>query len=156
MSTYTQIYIHIVFRVKYKQHFLKDEIKTKILKYMTGIIKNTGHKPIIINGVTDHVHVLIGLSPDKTISNLVKEVKRCSTNYINEKKFFLGKFAWQEGFGAFSYSKSHLLNVIEYIKNQEEHHRKQQTPGEDPFSGAHIAEGIQARPPHSSVAQPKR
>ena len=123
MSTYTQIYIHIVFHVQHSRLQLKGEIQTKVFKYITGIIKNIGHKPIIINGMPDHVHILIGLSPDKTISDLVKEVKRCSTNYINENKFFIGKFAWQEGFGGFSYSKSHLENVIKYIKNQKEHHR---------------------------------
>jgi len=124
MSTYTQIYIHLVFHVQNNQPLLKGEIKARIFKYIAGIIKNLGHKPIIINGVSDHVHILVGLSPDKTISDLVKEVKRCSTNFINENKFFRGKFYWQEGYGAFSYSRSQLDDVVRYIKNQEQHHRK--------------------------------
>ncbi|NOZ62176.1 MAG: IS200/IS605 family transposase [Calditrichaeota bacterium] len=124
MSTYTQIYIHIVFHIQNPQLLLMGETKTRVFKYMTGIIKNIGHKPIIINGMPDHVHILVGLSPDKTISDLVKEVKRCSTNFINDNKFFPVKFAWQKGYGAFSYSRSHLTNIIDYIKNQKEHHRK--------------------------------
>jgi putative transposase len=124
LSTYTQIYIHIVFRIQHGQHLLTGGIKTKILKYVTGIIKNIGHKPIIINGMSDHVHILIGLSPDQTISDLVKETKRCSTIFIKENNFFSGKFAWQKGYGAFSYSKSQLQNVINYIKHQEKHHQK--------------------------------
>ena len=124
MSTFTQIYIHITFHVKNNQYKIKGETRVRLYKYMTGIIKNLGHKPIIINGTENHVHILVGLNPDKTISDLVKEVKRCSTNYLNKHNFFLGKFAWQEGYGAFSYSKSHLNNLIKYIKNQEKHHQK--------------------------------
>jgi putative transposase len=124
MSTYTQIYIHIVFRVKYTQLSLKGENRTRVYKYITGIIKNTGHKPIVINGMPDHIHILIGLTPDKTILDLVKEIKRCSTNFINENRFCKGRFAWQEGYGAFSYSRSQLDRVINYIQHQEEHHKK--------------------------------
>ncbi len=82
-----------------------------------------GHKPIIINGMGDHVHILIGLAPNKTISDLVKEVKRASTNFINEQGWFTGKFSWQEGYGAFSYGQSQLQTIINYIKNQEKHHQ---------------------------------
>jgi len=124
MSTFTQLYIHIVFRVKNPQNVLPKEPRTKVYKYMTGIIKNLGHNPIIINGMPDHCHILVGLKPDKTIADLVKEVKRSSTNYVNENKLIYGKFSWQEGYGAFSYSRSQLDTLINYIKNQETHHKK--------------------------------
>jgi len=123
MSTFTQLYIHIVFSVRDRTYLLHGEKKIRVFKYMTGIIKNLGHKPIIINGMADHIHILIGLSPDKTISDLVKEVKRSSTNFINEQRWFPGKFSWQEGYGAFSYGQSQLPTVINYIKNQEKHHQ---------------------------------
>ena len=100
MSTYTQIHIHIVFRVKNLYYHLSRENRTRVFKYMVGIISKLGHKPIIVNGMGDHVHILIGLRPDKCLSDLVKEVKRSSTNFINEKRFIQGKFAWQEGFGS--------------------------------------------------------
>ena len=124
MSTYTQIHIHIVFRVKNLYHQLSMENRTHVFKYMCGIIANLGHKPIIVNGMSDHVHLLVGLRPDKCISDLVKEVKRSSTNFINEKRLIRGKFAWQEGYGAFCHSNNSLATVIEYIKNQNEHHHK--------------------------------
>jgi REP element-mobilizing transposase RayT len=91
---------------------------------MSGIVSNLGHKPIIINGMSDHVHILVGLRPDKCISDLVKEVKRSSTNYINDRNLMRGKFAWQEGYGAFAHSNSNLPRVINYIQNQEIHHKK--------------------------------
>ena len=122
MSTYTQIHIHIVFRVKNLNHQLGSEIRTNVFKYIFGIISNLGHKPLIVNGMSDHVHLLVGLKPDKCISDLVKEVKRSSTNFINQKRFTNGKFAWQEGYGAFCHTSSTLPRVIKYIKNQEKHH----------------------------------
>ena len=124
MSTYTQIYIHIIFRVKYTQLSLKGENQTRVYKYITGIIKNVGHKPIVINGMPDHIHILIGLTPDKTISDLVKEIKRCSTNFINENRFCKGKFAWQEGYGAFSYYRSQLDRVIIILTSARAHKKK--------------------------------
>ena len=124
MSTFTQLYIHIVFGTLKKQKLLHGENRTRIYKYMSGIIKNLEHKPIIINGTADHVHILVGLKPDRTISDLVKEVKRSATNFINENKLCRLKFAWQGGYGAFSYSRSQLDRLILYIKNQEKHHQK--------------------------------
>ena len=115
MSTFTKIYIHIVFRVKYLQHQLNEEKRTHVYKYINGIISNLEHKPLCINGMGDHIHILIGLKPDKNISDLVKEIKRCSTNFINENKFIRGKFAWQEGFGAFSYSYSEKYKIINFF-----------------------------------------
>ena len=92
---------------------------------MSGIIKEKGQKPIIVNGVEDHVHLFIGLKPSMCLSDLVRDVKNNTTNFINDKKLTKKKFFWQEGFGAFSYSHSHIDNVYKYILNQEEHHRKQ-------------------------------
>ena len=124
MTTYTQIHIHIIFRIKNLYHKLGLHNRTQVFKYMNGIISNLGHKPIIVNGMSDHVHILVGLRPDKNISDLVKEVKRSSTNYINEKRMIRGKFAWQEGYGAFGHTAESLPAVIKYIKNQECHHKK--------------------------------
>jgi putative transposase len=124
MSTFTQLYVHIIFGTSGRIGILHGDKQNQIQKYITGIIKNRGHTPIIINGMPDHIHILIGLNPDKTISDLVKEIKRCSTNYINEQGWFKGKFKWQKGYGAFSYGQSQLQKIIHYIKNQERHHRK--------------------------------
>ena len=123
MTTYTQIHIHIIFRVKNIYHTLNRQNRTKVFKYMNGIISNLGHKPIIINGMSDHVHILVGLRPDKNLSDLVKEIKRSSTNYINERRLLSGKFAWQEGYGAFCHTKDTLPKVIKYISDQEHHHK---------------------------------
>jgi putative transposase len=91
---------------------------------MAGIIKGKNQKPIIVNGVSDHVHVFVGLKPAMSVSDLVRDVKNNSSNFINEQKFIKGKFSWQEGYGAFSYAHSQIENVYQYIANQEEHHRK--------------------------------
>jgi len=98
--------------------------KENLYKYITGIIRNKKHKLISINGVSNHIHFLIGLNPVESLSAIVKEVKRCSTNFINEQKWVKGTFSWQAGFGGFSYSRSQLDNVIRYIENQEKHHMK--------------------------------
>ena len=123
-NTYTQIYIQIVIVVKGRYFLIPDEKKENLHKYITGIIRNKKHKLISINGVSNHIHFLIGLNPVEALSELVKEVKRCSTNFINEQKWLRGKYSWQEGYGAFSYSRSQLDNVIKYIENQEKHHKK--------------------------------
>ena len=98
--------------------------KDELYKYITGIIQAQKHKLVIINGTADHVHILIGYRPNKSLSDLVQDIKGSSSKWINERKFTTLKFAWQEGYGAFSYSHSHLSRVINYIKNQEEHHKK--------------------------------
>lgn len=118
-GTFSQIYIQAVFAVKGRQNFLHPEWRTEVFKYMSGIIKNKGQKPIIVNGVSDHVHLFFGLRPVMAISDLVRDVKNNSSNFINEQKF-----SWQEGYGVFSYSHSHIDNVYHYVENQEEHHRK--------------------------------
>ena len=123
-NTYTQIYIHIVIVVKGRHCLIPNEKKEILYKYITGIMRNKKHKLISINGVSNHIHILIGLNPAESLSDLMKEVKRCSTNFINEQNWLSGKFCWQEGFGGFSYSRSQLDKVIKYIENQEKHHKK--------------------------------
>lgn len=122
---YSQIYIQAVFAVKGRENLLCKDWRDKIFKYMCGIIKNKGHKPIIVNGVSDHVHVFVGLKPSMALSDLVRDVKNNSTNFINDRAWIKGKFCWQEGDGAFSYSHSQIENVYSYILNQEKHHSTQ-------------------------------
>ena len=122
-NTYTQIYIHIVFAVKHRNALISSSWKERLHKYMTGIIQNQGHKLIAINTVPDHVHIFIGMKPDVALSDLVRDIKRDSTNFVNNEIRLKGKFSWQEGFGAFSYSHSQIDSVVKYILNQEEHHR---------------------------------
>ncbi len=123
-NTYTQIHLQIVFVVKYREGVIHSSWKDKLYGYITGIVQANQHKMLIINGVPDHVHLLIGLRPSQSISDLMQDIKGSSSEWINDNKLVKGKFEWQAGYGAFSYSKSDLKNVIEYIKNQEEHHRK--------------------------------
>ncbi|MDN3678230.1 IS200/IS605 family transposase [Flavobacterium paronense] len=121
-NTYTQIHIQFVLVVKYRKGLLHSSFKDELYQYITGIIKYHNHKVLAINGVADHIHILIGMRPTQSISDLLQDVKRSSSKWINEKKFLKVKFEWQEGYGAFSYSKSDLNNVIKYIRNQEQHH----------------------------------
>ena len=123
-GTFSQIYIQAVFAVKGRENLIHKEWKDELHKYMAGVVKNKGHKPIIINGVSDHVHLFIGLKPVMSISDLIRDIKNNSTNFINDKKFLKGKFSWQEGYGAFSYGHSQINSVYQYILNQEEHHKK--------------------------------
>jgi putative transposase len=123
-NTYTQIHIHFVFAVKYRLGLINPEWKEQLYKYITEITQSNNHKLLAINGMPDHIHILIGMRPTQSISDLMKEVKQSSSLWINEKKLSSIKFEWQEGYGAFSYSKSQIDNVIKYINNQEEHHKK--------------------------------
>lgn len=123
-GTYSQIYIQIVFAVKNRDCLINSDHKEELYKYITGIVQNKGHKLIAINGTNNHIHILIGMLPKDSLSSLAKEVKRCSSMFINEKKWSKGRFEWQAGYGAFSYSHSQIIKVVEYIENQEEHHRK--------------------------------
>ncbi|WP_318343272.1 IS200/IS605 family transposase [Flagellimonas baculiformis] len=123
-NTYSQLYIQIVFAVKGRQNLIAPQWKDELYKYITGIISNEGQKLIAINGMSDHIHILIGLKPNKSISDLVRDIKANSSRFINEKRWIKGKFEWQTGFGAFSYSHSHLDKIVQYIKNQEKHHAK--------------------------------
>nr|WP_315263203.1 IS200/IS605 family transposase [uncultured Flavobacterium sp.] len=124
MSTYSQIYIQVVFAVKNRQALIADSWEEELYKYITGIVQNKGQKMLAINGMPDHVHIFIGMKPSCCLSDLVREIKKASNSFINEKGFSNYKFEWQEGFGAFSYSHSSLDNVIGYIKNQKAHHKK--------------------------------
>jgi putative transposase len=123
-NTYTQIHIQAVFSVRNRECLIAKEWKDELYKYITGIIKNNNHKPICINGMPDHLHILFGMRPVQTLSDLMQDIKGSSSKWINEKNLVKGKFYWQEGYGAFSYSKSHLPRVIQYIERQEEHHKK--------------------------------
>ena len=122
-NTFSQINIHIVYAVKGRQSLLSKTYRKELYKYLAGIIKNKGQKVLAINGTVDHIHLLISMTPDLAISDLIRDVKRFSTSFVNQKKWTRGKFYWQEGFGAFSYSNSQIPDVIKYIEKQEEHHR---------------------------------
>ncbi len=123
-GTYSQIYIQIVFAVKGRQNLISKQWKDELYKYISGIISNKGHKSIIVNGTTDHIHVFVGLKPSMSISDLVRDIKNNSSNFINKKRWVTGKFSWQEGYGAFSYSHSQIERVYQYILNQESHHKQ--------------------------------
>ncbi|MDD2986545.1 IS200/IS605 family transposase [Flavobacterium sp.] len=122
-NTYTQIYIQFVFAVKYREGIIHDLFKEELYQYIGGIIKNKNHKLLAINGVKDHLHLFIGMKPTQSISELMQDIKGSSSKWINDKNFLKVKFEWQEGYGAFSYSKSHVDAVIKYIGNQEQHHK---------------------------------
>lgn len=113
-----------MFAVQGRQCLIPHECKEELYKYTTGIIKKREQKLIAINGMADHTHVLIGLLPTVTLSDLVRDIKAGSSGFINEKKWTRGRFNWQEGFGAFSHSRAEIDRVVKYIQDQEEHHRK--------------------------------
>ncbi len=123
-NTFSQIYIQAVFAVSLRQNLIKPEFKEEVQKYISGIIRKLGHKLIEINCMPDHAHLLIGLRPNRALSDLIRDIKSDSSEFINRKRWIRGRFNWQEGFGAFSYSHSHLDSVIRYIRNQESHHAK--------------------------------
>ena len=122
-NTYTKIYIHIVFSIKGRETLISNSWAIELYKYITGIITNKSQKLIAINGMHDHIHILVGIKPDISISDLVRDIKSNSTNFINNKKLVPGKFSWQEGFAAFSYSESQIPEVAGYIEKQKEHHQ---------------------------------
>jgi len=123
-NTYSQIYVQIVFAVKGRENLISKSNREELHKYITGIVQKREQKMLSIFSMPDHTHLLIGLKPSIAISDLVRDIKAGSSNFINEKKWLQGKFNWQEGFGAFSYSRSQIDDVIKYILNQEEHHKK--------------------------------
>lgn len=123
-NTYSQIYIHVIFAVKNRDALIRPNWETELYKYMTGIIQNKEQKMLAINGTSNHIHFLIGMKPTCCLADLVRETKKSSNAFIKEKGFSKFKFQWQEGFGAFSYSHSQLSDVIKYIDDQKEHHRK--------------------------------
>jgi putative transposase len=118
-GTFSQLYIQIVFSVKGRQNLIKKEWSEELYKYIAGIIKGKNQKPIIVNGMPDHINIFVGLRPAMSIADLVRDIKSNSSNFINEKKWIKGKFAWQEGYGAFSYAQSQVNDVYNYILRQE-------------------------------------
>ena len=122
-NTYTQLYFHIVFAVKGRNNLILTNWKDELYKYISGIISNKNQKLMIINGMPNHIHLLIGTKPNCNLSDLVRDIKANSSKWINEKQLIKGKFEWQTGFGAFTISQSGLRNAINYIKNQEKHHK---------------------------------
>jgi putative transposase len=123
-NTFSQIYIQTVFAVNGRLSLVRPEFKEDLYKYITGIVRNNGQKLISINGMSDHIHILIGLKPAMALADLVRDIKADSSNFINKKKRVCGKFSWQEGYGAFSYGHSQLDTIIRYIQNQERHHKR--------------------------------
>jgi REP element-mobilizing transposase RayT len=124
-GTLSQMYIQVVFAVRGRDSLINKSWEEELYKYISGIIRNKDQKLLAINGMPDHIHFLIGMKPSCCLSDLVREIKKSSNEFINEKKFSKFKFYWQEGYGAFSYSHSALDNVIAFINNQKEHHKKQ-------------------------------
>jgi REP element-mobilizing transposase RayT len=123
-NTYSQIYIQVVFAVEGRQNLIRPERREELQRYITGIVSRQGQKLIAIYCMPDHTHILLGLKPDMPLSDLIGDVKTGSTNFIKRSRWVAGRFGWQEGFGAFSYSHSHLDGVIEYIRNQPKHHQR--------------------------------
>ncbi len=122
-NTYTQIHIHAVFAVQNRISLISKLWEERLYQYITGIIQHKNHKLLAINGTPDHVHILFGMRPSQSLSDLMQDIKGDSSRWINENRFVNGKFSWQEGFGGFSYSKSQISAVANYIENQEEHHK---------------------------------
>lgn len=123
-NTYTQIHLQLVFAVKYRDAVISPIWKYELYAYMTGILQTYGHKLLVINGMPDHVHLLIGMRPTQSLSDLMKNLKQDSSKWINDNRKTRTHFNWQEGYGAFSYGKSQLPVIISYIEKQEEHHHK--------------------------------
>jgi len=123
-DTFTQIYIQVIFAVQNRKALIQHAWEEELYKYITGVVQNKGQKMLAINGIHNHIHFFIGMKPTCCLSDLVREIKKSSNVFINEKKFTPFKFQWQEGFGAFSYSHSQLTDVIQYIANQKIHHKK--------------------------------
>jgi REP element-mobilizing transposase RayT len=123
-NTYTQIYIHVVFAVEGRQNLIRKENKEELQKYIAGIVTEQQQKLLAVHCMPDHTHILIGLKPDMALSDVVGAIKAGASNFINRKRWLMGRFSWQAGFGAFSYSHSQLTAVIRYIQNQEQHHAR--------------------------------
>jgi REP element-mobilizing transposase RayT len=123
-NTYTQLYVHIVFAVKERQNLVPEKHRIELEKYICGIITNKNSKPLTIYINPDHSHILIGLHPTVSVSDITRDIKANSSKFINDKKWVKGKFQWQDGFAAFTYSKSQIDKIIKYILNQPQHHKK--------------------------------
>ncbi len=123
-NTYTQLHIQFVFAVQNRFGLIQPVWEEELFKYITGIVQNHKHKMIAINGIPDHIHAFVGLHPTQSVSDLMQVVKGESSEWINKRGFVKGKFKWQEDYGAFSYSHSHVNKVYQYVMNQKEHHKK--------------------------------
>ena len=123
-NSFSQLYIQFVFAPKYRAALLHPAWDERLRMYISAIVRNNGHKLIAINNLPDHIHLFVGLNPKQSISDLIRLVKGDSSEWINKEKLTTCKFHWQDGYGAFSYSKSHVDNVVKYIANQKEHHQK--------------------------------
>ncbi|MDP2058480.1 MAG: IS200/IS605 family transposase, partial [Flavobacteriaceae bacterium] len=123
-GTFSQIYIQVVFAVQNRECMIQSSWEEELYKYISGIVRNKEQKMLAINGMPDHIHLFIGMKPSCCLSDLVREIKKSSNEFIAEKKFIKFKFNWQEGYGAFSYSHSQIDSVIKYIMNQKEHHKR--------------------------------
>jgi len=118
------LYVQIVIAVYMRDNALSDRSRPKVIEYIGGIVGGMKHKPLIVNGAKDHMHILLGLNPSVSISDTVAGIKKSSTIFINQNRLVMGQFRWQEGYGAFSYSRSELDNVYKYIQNQDKHHAR--------------------------------
>jgi REP element-mobilizing transposase RayT len=123
-NTYSQIHIQAVFAVQNRECIIRNSWKEELYKYISGIVQSNNHKILSINGMPDHIHILFGLRPSKSIADLMQDVKGSSSKWINNKKLVHSKFSWQEGYGAFSYSKADVPAIIQYIINQTDHHKR--------------------------------
>ena len=123
-SSFSKFYIQVIIAVKGRENLIANSWKEELYKYISGIITGKGQKSIIINGMSDHIHLFIGLRPEIAVSNLVRDIKNNSSNFINYRKFVRGKFSWQAGYGAFSYSHTDIDRVYNFVLNQELHHKK--------------------------------
>jgi putative transposase len=129
-NTYTQMYLQIVFAVQNRESLIQSVWKDDLYRYITGIVQNNKHKLIAINGMPNHLHVFVGYKPHQLIPDLLQDIKGYSSGWINRRNLVNGKFNWKQGYGSFSYSYSHIDNVVKYIMNQEQHHKKR-TFGEE-------------------------
>lgn len=124
-NTYTQLYAHVVFAVKGRSNLISIKWENQLYQYITGIINHKNQKLMIVNGMPDHIHLLIGFKPDCNLSDLIRDIKSNSSKWVNENKMLSGRFEWQRGFGAFTLAQSQIHSVINYIRNQKDHHRVQ-------------------------------
>ncbi|GAA4451384.1 hypothetical protein GCM10023189_13360 [Nibrella saemangeumensis] len=123
-NTYTQLYVQIVFAVKGRQHLIPRHRKEELHQYITGIVQNRGQKLLAVHCMPDHTHLFVGFSPTLPIADLVRDVKQATSVWVKEKGITRSTFSWQEGYGAFTYAQSQVTDVVQYVLNQEEHHRK--------------------------------
>jgi|SRR5690554_3319662 len=129
-GTFTQIYLHFIVAVKYREALIHAKYQAEVFSFIAGLINSMGHKSYAVNGMPDHVHIFMSFKPKLSPSETIKEIKRASSNFINDKRWFRGKFQWQNGYGCFSYGKSQVDDVVKYILNQQIHHKKSSFKGE--------------------------